>query len=267
MSWDRLRGITPLFAITDMNLFRRRVESRSDDIIPAAHSTIFDSMADGVFIVNRDNLLVSLNPAARRILTSIESSRSKVIQTIGHPILEVLSMWPTIAPFLNSTGKEHRTSLECRCRDGMRSFDVHVIPIYSREDSFAGRMILARETTERESAARALAQRKQQLRHMVERLQRIDRLRATHSEKLSRELRSSLTRIDLHINSLRQEMDDGWCDSVNRIEQEISYLYKRVESILEASDERPLTATPDSPSNTTSSPPCEVHHRTSTQLA
>ncbi|MEM7130717.1 MAG: hypothetical protein AAF702_30610 [Chloroflexota bacterium] len=240
MSWDQLRHDTPLSAIMGMNPFRRRNRQDADDFLPAAHHTIYDHISDGIFIVTPNNLLVSFNPAAGCILTSIVSEEAKtatnLLEIIGKPIQEVLAMWPTIGPFLNSTDKEHTTSVESMCREGARSFELCVIPIHTDRDHFSGRMLLLRETTERNSAARALQQRKQQLRQMVEHLQKTESMRSSHAEYITQEVRTSLTRIDLHINSLRQEIGDNWGESINRIEHEISSLYTGLESLLQAKE-------------------------------
>lgn len=68
---------------------------------------------------------------------------------------------------------------------------------------------------------------------MVERLQKVDKKRTYTCNGLDSELRYSLTRVDLHLNNLRKGIDEGFNDAINRLEQEITSLYKRFEQILE----------------------------------
>lgn len=240
MLWDQLRftgpslSFTNWFDLTNLVSFRSDVNESNDNVINNAHQTVFETISDGILVLNQDNHVVSSNPAANRILKSVSPNPAETTDMLNNQhVNSILSMWPTLRAYLNSTSREYVTSVQSCLRDLKRSFDIHVTPVTDADGLFCGRIILIQETTERENAERALRQRKQQLRLMVERLQQVDRSRSHAINNLDVELHSSLTRIDLHLNNLRKGVDDGLNDAINRLEIEISNLYKRVEPFLE----------------------------------
>lgn len=227
MSWNRIRITPPLNSI-GLSLFKKPAEDSSASILTNAHVTVFDNIADGVLILDQDNNVLSCNPSARQIIRALALEPITDRLDKQH-VRTVLAMWPTLLPYLNNTTRSLTTVVKSPVRDTSRSFEVTITPITDEENTFAGRVVLIHETTERENAEKALRQRKQQLRDMVERFQSMDRSRARNLDRLDEELRSSLTRIDLYLNNLRNGAEDGFGDAINRIEQEISTLYARYE--------------------------------------
>ncbi len=244
MLWDQLRFTRPQLPTINWNFVNnwtlfRSGSVNSKNILADAHHTVFASIADGVLILDQDNMVISTNPAARKIIQAVSPSPTPTTDMLDNRhVTAILAMWPSLKAYLNSTTREYVTSVQSSNRDVHRSFDLNVTPIFDKEGQFTGRIILIQETTERENAVKALKQRKQQLRQMVERLQSLDRKRTYVYDGLDVELHSSLTRIDLHLNNLRKGIDDGFNEAINRLEQEISNLYKRFESVLEGSDHR-----------------------------
>lgn len=235
MLWDRLRQVTFKLPLDNTTFLGLKLSQKPRDDLSAAYSTVFDSVSDGAVVLAPDNQVVLVNPAAAQIIESVVGSRVNV-KPYQQSAPDLLSMWPGIGVYLNSTTKEHATSVQTDGRDGFRSFDIQIRPIIGEDETFEGRLLLIHETTEREQAAEALKQRKQQLRMMVERLQLIDRSRANEASHLSSELRHSLTQIDLHLNRLRNGLEDSWADSLNHIENEISRVYKQMEAMVDPAE-------------------------------
>lgn len=269
MLWDQLRFTGLQRPTINWNFINSRIFSGigsrdyTSNILPVANQAVFDNISDGVLILDQENRVISSNPAARKIIQSVSSGPSLSTEILDNQHVSViLSMWPSLKAYLNSTTRKYVTSVQSNNREVLRSFEIHVTPIIDKEDLFYGRILLMQETTERENAIKALKQRKQQLRLMVERLQKVDKKRTYTYNDLDTELRYSLTRVDLHLNNLRKGIDEGFNDAINRLEQEISNLYKRFEQILDQgkyrdhSDSRTFSvaATPS-----LSSTPSETH--------
>lgn len=256
MLWNPIRLAKLHLSSTGLNLFSRDVDGELNTILYNAHLTVFDSINDGVLVLDQDNFVVSCNPSARRIIRAV-SSQPVTDRLDNRHVDSVLSMWPALRAYFNSTTRALSTSVSSCSHGVLRSFEIDITPITDHEGQFTGRVILIHETTERDNAAKALRQRKQQLRHMVERLQHMDQNRTSHIDVLDDELRRSLTRIDLQLNNLREDVSDGLSDAVNRLEQEIASLYHRFETIL-AKDSQPNMLSESLPLSTALRTPISV---------
>lgn len=231
MLWNPIRLAKLHLSSTGLSLFGRDVDNELNTILYNAHLTVFDSITDGVLVLDQDNFVVSCNPSAKRIIRAV-SSQPVTDRLDNQHVDSVLSMWPALGAYFTSTTRDLSTSVSSCSHGVLRSFEINITPITDHDGQFTGRVILLHETTERDNAAKALRQRKQQLRHMVERLQHMDHNQSSHIDALDDELRRSLTRIDLQLNNLREDVSDGLDDAINRLEEEIASLYHRFETIL-----------------------------------
>jgi len=119
------------------------------DIIPAARDAFIESMDDVVMVLDTQNRIVDLNPAAERVLGHSKS------EVIGQPATQMLSNWPDLIPrFLNATEAHSETVLG----EGVskRHFDLRISPLYDRHRHLTGRLFVSREITERKQAEEVL---------------------------------------------------------------------------------------------------------------
>ncbi len=117
-------------------LFRHRIF----DIIPVARKMLFESMADGVIVVDRQSRIIDLNPAARDLLPEFEHS----------PIGEPLSVWLPEITNLEQHASGPVSSLELSLsHQGLNHvYDVRVSQIDGQIPE-SGRFYVFRDVTNR----------------------------------------------------------------------------------------------------------------------
>jgi PAS domain S-box-containing protein len=125
----------PLFAIT-------LIRARRADIIPIARSTVLQSMQDAVVVLDIENRIIDLNPAAERI--------------IGHQLTTVLGKtiagaWPEWERQADSLSAKFGDSHEIRLGEGFqqRVFDVRQSELSDWRGQPISRVIVLRDITER----------------------------------------------------------------------------------------------------------------------
>lgn len=115
------------------------------EIVPDARAAVVDAMSDGMVVLDADNRVAELNPAARRILAAGGPD------PVGRPAGQVFGPWPDLlARFRDVTD----ASVEVAVRQGedTRDYDLHVSPLLDRRGRVGGRVLVFRDVTERNRA-------------------------------------------------------------------------------------------------------------------
>src|SRR2546423_9520952 len=87
--------LTPFaFTITGVALASSLFLFRLLDIIPMAREAVFESMSDAVIIVDEQNRVVELNPAAQRLAYRTASQRAS--RAVGGLFTQVFASWPEL---------------------------------------------------------------------------------------------------------------------------------------------------------------------------
>ena len=119
------------------------------DLVPVARHQLVEIMQDAMIVLDNQNRVVDLNPAAAKILdTSLDNA-------FGQQITTVLQRWPDItAQFLNVDQVSSELTFE---RDGeIRCFDLQISPLMMLKNSRMGRLISLRNITEYKNLFRAM---------------------------------------------------------------------------------------------------------------
>jgi PAS domain S-box-containing protein len=136
---------TPLaFTITGIAFLWGLSHFQILDILPIAHEAIFRNMTDGVIVVDEENRITDINPAAERILGL------KRVDTIGRPYSLVS---PAQADLTELKPDMSGTPSVIPTREGqtLRYYVAHVSPINVR-NHFGGHLVLLHDDTERRKA-------------------------------------------------------------------------------------------------------------------
>jgi PAS domain S-box-containing protein len=128
-----LCGLTLAFALFRYGLF---------DLMPIAREAVVEWMTDGVLILNMDNRIVDLNPAAEAILGL------KAKTAFGLPADAALAFWPDLAlHFLDENGY-YRTEIKVDTPD-TRYLDLRMTMLRRGRRRPGGRLMVLRDITKR----------------------------------------------------------------------------------------------------------------------
>jgi PAS domain S-box-containing protein len=146
--------LTPFaFTLTGLAMTWGLFRFRLLDIVPVARDAIIESMSDVVIVLDEQNRIVDLNPAAQQVIGRAAS------EVVGQSVAQVLSDW--------SDGSTEITEvLVERCRDvteahsevvlgegeAQHSFDLRISPLHNRRGRLTGRLVVLRDITERKRA-------------------------------------------------------------------------------------------------------------------
>jgi PAS domain S-box-containing protein len=138
--------------IMALGLFRYRLF----DIVPTAYATIVESLGDGVIMLDAQNRLAEINPAAQLILGQPAS------QVVGRPVADVLAAWPALLAFcLEAAGRQAETARE---REGVvRHYELRGSPLPGRWGQSLGRIVTLHDFTVRKQAEEELLRRNEEL--------------------------------------------------------------------------------------------------------
>jgi len=123
------------------DLFRYRLLA----LMPVARSTLVDTMSDGMIVLDDQNRVVDINPAAQSIIGI------PVSEAIGQPVVQILIPWQDLVDrFQDKTETQAEIALD---RDGaQRHYDLRTSPLTDWHGQLTGRLIVLRDITERKRA-------------------------------------------------------------------------------------------------------------------
>jgi PAS domain S-box-containing protein len=155
------RDITPFtFALSNLvigwGLFRYGLF----DLAPVARDRVIERMGDAVIVLDTQNRLVDLNPAAQALIGQTASP------VIGQPAAQVLAQWPLLGePYQDVV--ETQTEITLGEREGQRHFDLRIWPLRDFRGRLTGRLIVVRDITERVRVEEELRRHRERLEELV----------------------------------------------------------------------------------------------------
>jgi len=109
---------------------------------PIRREAVVEGMDEGWMVLDSQNNIVDINPAAERIIGLV---REKVY---GQPVTTILSDLPNLAPMLDSD-RELEMKRSVKSQEGWRYINVRSSPLVDRNRRRIGRLIVWRDVTER----------------------------------------------------------------------------------------------------------------------
>ncbi len=121
-------------------LFRYRLFS----LHPIARDQAFEDMDDAVLVIDTNNRLIDINPAAERFIGQ------PAVSVVGLPIADAFA---NSLPNLDQRLDRDQTQIEIGSGDQQRSFDLRITPL-NRNHTPIGKLIVIRDSTEQKRAER-----------------------------------------------------------------------------------------------------------------
>jgi diguanylate cyclase (GGDEF)-like protein/PAS domain S-box-containing protein len=122
--------------------------TRFMDLIPVARSYLIENMSDGLLVLDEQNRILDINPAMGNFLENKASSY------IGKNAYDVFVEWMEQIDFLD---EKTETRIELKVpKDPSRYLDLRVTPLYDRQHSLTGRLMIFRDITRRKQVEKRL---------------------------------------------------------------------------------------------------------------
>jgi PAS domain S-box-containing protein len=160
--------LTPFaFTITGLAMASSLFLFRLLDIIPMAREAVFESMSDAVIVVDEQNRIVDLNPAAQRLAYRVASHRAS--RAVGGLFTQVFAEWPELVERSRDV-TEADAEIALGEGEALHYFNLRLSPLYRRTGEFtvAGRLMVLTDITERKQAERVLRASEERFRHIFE---------------------------------------------------------------------------------------------------
>lgn len=148
-------------------------------LVPVARDQVVDTVPDAVLVVDPDELLIDLNPAARRLLDRFRPQLAG-LDPVGRPLAEVVGDQALAALERTERRDGHRLA---EVRPGLW-MDVRDTPVSDPRGRALGRILVIRDVSEQQARQEAVEALNRQL---AEQVSVIDQLRAELAEEAIRD--------------------------------------------------------------------------------
>ncbi len=129
------------FSITGLLLVYSIHHFKLLDIAPISRDDVIESMSDGWMVMDLNNRIVDLNPAAEAL---VNVSRE---QAFGQPAGDILQNWPKLEQ--ESSVREVEIKGSVRLQGELRYLSVRILPLVRPPEQLVGKVVLWRDITER----------------------------------------------------------------------------------------------------------------------
>jgi PAS domain S-box-containing protein len=158
------------------------------DLKPVARDAVIDSMSDGMLVLDAQNRIVDLNPAAQAII-GVQSA-----QAIGQPAAEILSPRSDLVERFRDI-PHAQAEITLGQEETQRHYDLRISPLTDRRRRSTGRLIVLRDITERKQAEEALQQAKKVAEEAQQAAETANRAKSTFLATMSHEIRTPMNAV------------------------------------------------------------------------
>ncbi|MEN4011757.1 MAG: GAF domain-containing protein [Bellilinea sp.] len=162
IDWNLTIDLTPIFFSTSGVLLAAAFfRFRLLNITPLARDLLVELLEDSLFVLDHENRVVDINPAACRLFDVFPQN------VIGRPVGELLGPLLPVARQFTHTVETHQV-IEIPFNHEMRAFDLRISPVAPPRSTRSGRMVLLREISTVHRAQKALEQSEARYRRLIE---------------------------------------------------------------------------------------------------
>ncbi len=117
-------------------------------LVPVARHTVFENISDGVVVLNMQNRVVDMNPAAERL------AGHSVSKALGMPVEQIWPSWP-VQPVAPEPSAALFEDMNLVCAGEEKCFTLHLYPVSDDRNRTLNMVVLLIDTTERKRAEEA----------------------------------------------------------------------------------------------------------------
>jgi diguanylate cyclase (GGDEF)-like protein/PAS domain S-box-containing protein len=143
-------GFTIAGLTLSWGLLRLRLLSLFPGLVPVAHDAILEGMGDGVIVLDQDNRIADLNPAARRIVGSSS------LEMIGETAESALTGRAELVSLFRSDVSDYHAEIAVGEAGERHHYDLLVSALRGQDGGQRGRLAVLRDITERKRAEDAV---------------------------------------------------------------------------------------------------------------
>lgn len=225
---DLMVGITPFFSsIASIALVLSLPRFYLQKVIAVARDTVFEHIGDCVIVLNMQNRIVDINPAAERLAGYTSS------EALGFPVEQIWPNWPV--PMVISDAPALLEEITLEHAGEQRTYDLHSYTIFDQQNHPLNKVVLLIDITGRKQSEEKLELAYQKEKQQREELQEEAKARGMFIEIIGHELRTPLTPLvacsevlrDILIsrkNEMEQKLVTNICSSVNSLAQRLEEL-------------------------------------------
>jgi len=142
--------LTPFaFTLTCLAFVWSLLRFRLFNIVPVARAMLVESMSDGVIVIDQNGRIVDINPAAIRM-----AGVTSVSYSIGKTLTELI---PDRAAMISRFSLALQTDTEITDPRSGHIFDLHIAPLYNRDQQLTGRAVTLHDITTLKQASNQIA--------------------------------------------------------------------------------------------------------------
>jgi len=137
------------------------------NVIPIARDMLIESMSDAMIVLNAQDRIVDINPAAQQLF------QVKTASIIGSSIQKAFPQWRDLLDL----DKDHlltQTSIDFDLGETVYHYDLRISPIYNRNKQAIGRLIILRDITSLKQLEKELFERNTILKTQLKEINRLN---------------------------------------------------------------------------------------------